>query len=322
MSTKPLVSLIIPTYNAESFIVECLESIFVQTYDNIEIIVVDDGSKDKTGEILRKYRDRISYFYQNSSGGPAAPRNAGIAHSHGDYLCFFDSDDLMTPDFISRQVAFLQEHTDVGMIFCDYKNFDARKSYEKSHFQTCPELWSMLDSKKEMILQNPCRILARENFGIMGTLMIRRSMLKYENAFNENLSSSVDFYFYYRLARFGQVGINNFVGQLRRLHDNNITNNHAKALNMGIYSYSLLMQSEEDHEAKISLKRQVSVYWADLARYYANCGNYARSFRNELNALLNNFCFSQLLRSLKSVIRTILIAVGLHNPHEEIQPVK
>jgi len=317
VKTKPLVSLIIPTYNSANFIVECLESIFAQTYKNIEIIVVDDGSEDTTAEVLKKYQNCIAYFYQNSSGGPAAPRNVGIAHSHGDYLCFFDSDDIMTPDYVWRQVDFLQRNSDIGMVFCDYRNFDDLGFYEKTHFQTCPKLWSIVSNKAEVILRNSCRMLAEENFGIMGTLMIRRSMLQYESGFNENLSSSVDFFFYYRLARFSPVGINNYLGQMRRLHTNNITNNHLKALNMGLYAYRLLRHTEKDNEAKILLKKKISTYCVDLARYYANHGDYSPSLRNELQAISNNFCFSQLLKSLKSFIRTTFIALGLHKPQEE-----
>ena len=78
-------------------------------------------------------------------------------------------------------------------------------------------------------------------------------MLQYESKFNEDLTSSVDFHFYYKLARFTQVGINNYLGQSRRLHNNNITNNQTKRLNMGIYSYSLLVQTEKDKLARACL---------------------------------------------------------------------
>ena len=320
MKATPLVSLIIPAHNAEGFLAECLESILSQTYQTIEIIVVDDGSTDKTAEIAHKYQARIRYFHQNASGGPAAPRNVGLAHSHGDYLCFFDSDDLMVQDCLSKQVDFFERHPDVGMVFCNYINFEKDQFYKTPHFQSCPELWHTLNNKEEMILQNPCRILAKENFGIMGTLMIRRSMLQYEKEFNENLTASVDFYFYYKLARFTQVGINNFVGQLRRLHDDNITNAHNKStvLKMGIYSYKLLYESEKDKEANILLNKCISTWCSELARFNANHGDYLQSFQDELRALFNDLCFDQLSKSLKSFARTALMAVGIHNPREEV----
>lgn len=89
----PLVSVIIPAYNAEKFIAETIESIIAQTYPNIEIIIVDDGSTDQTSRIVHGYQPRVRYYYQRNSGGSSIPRNTGIAHSLGDYLCFNDADD-------------------------------------------------------------------------------------------------------------------------------------------------------------------------------------------------------------------------------------
>lgn len=315
INSKPLVSVIIPVYNAEHFIVECLESVISQAYEKIEIIVVDDGSKDKTAEIIQqKYQQHVRYFYQSPSGGPAVPRNVGILHSNGEYLCFFDSDDIMAQNFILKQVDFLQRMPDIGMVFCDYKNFDENGLYEKSHFQTCPQLWRLIDHKEEIILDNACRILAKENFGIMGTLMIRRSMLKYENEFNQDLKSCVDFFFYYKLARYSQVGVANYIGQMRRLHKNNITTNKYMMLNMGIRSRELLRENERDGQAKVLLDKYIASCWSSLSHYDASRGNYYQSFRNELRALSRNFCFSQLLKSFKSFARTALILIDVYNP--------
>ncbi|MBK7543343.1 MAG: glycosyltransferase family 2 protein [Candidatus Competibacteraceae bacterium] len=73
----PLVSVIIPAYNSQEFISQTIDSILAQTYSNIEIIVVDDGSADRTSQIVHGYRDRVRYYYQNNSGGCAVPRNVG-----------------------------------------------------------------------------------------------------------------------------------------------------------------------------------------------------------------------------------------------------
>ena len=90
---KPLVSVIIPTYNSAGYIEEALESVFEQTLQDFEIIVVDDGSTDGTGEVLRKYGDRIRYIYQENNG-PASARNGGIRVARGEYIAFLDADDL------------------------------------------------------------------------------------------------------------------------------------------------------------------------------------------------------------------------------------
>ena len=92
-----LISLIVPAYNAESYVAECLESIQNQTYMNLEIILVDDGSKDTSGDICDQYAaydERIKVIHQEN-GGLSAARNTGIEAANGDYIAFVDSDDYI-----------------------------------------------------------------------------------------------------------------------------------------------------------------------------------------------------------------------------------
>ena len=94
---KNSISIVIPAYNVENYIEQCLLSVIKQTYKTLEIIVVDDGSKDKTGEIADKYAkmdDRIIVVHQNNGGLPNA-RNTGMKYAHGEYVMFLDSDDWL-----------------------------------------------------------------------------------------------------------------------------------------------------------------------------------------------------------------------------------
>lgn len=102
-----LVSAIIPTYNRAYIVGRAIESVLAQTYNNIEIIVVDDGSSDDTREKLKEYGDKVRVVYQVNAG-PAAARNHGIEVSHGEFIAFLDSDDIWMPSKIERQVALLQ----------------------------------------------------------------------------------------------------------------------------------------------------------------------------------------------------------------------
>jgi glycosyltransferase involved in cell wall biosynthesis len=102
-----LVSAIIPTYNRGYIVGKAIDSILNQTYDNIEVIVVDDGSTDNTLEKLKEYGDRIRVVSQTNSG-PAAARNHGIAVSRGEIIAFLDSDDIWLPTKIERQVSLLE----------------------------------------------------------------------------------------------------------------------------------------------------------------------------------------------------------------------
>lgn len=102
-SSHPRVSAIIPTYNYAQFVCEAVESALAQTWPNMEVIVVDDGSTDDTRERLQRYTGRIKYLYQNNRGLSAA-RNTGIREASGEYVAFLDSDDIWLPDKIEAQM--------------------------------------------------------------------------------------------------------------------------------------------------------------------------------------------------------------------------
>ncbi len=101
-----LVSVIIPTFNRAHLIRETIDSVLKQTYQNFEIIIVDDGSTDNTAEVVKSYSDpRISYFYQPNSGLPAKARNVGLTRASGEFIAFLDSDDIWFPRKIERQLT-------------------------------------------------------------------------------------------------------------------------------------------------------------------------------------------------------------------------
>jgi len=118
MSEK-LVSIIIPLYNTEKYIAKTLESAISQSYENIEIIVVDDGSSDGGAEICRQYQQsdkRVRLIQQANKGLPGA-RNTGIRNSNGDYIAFLDADDIWSPVKVEKHVSHLEKSLDVGISF-------------------------------------------------------------------------------------------------------------------------------------------------------------------------------------------------------------
>lgn len=123
MSDKPLVSVIIPTFNRAKIIPPTLESVLNQTYPNVEIVVVDDGSTDNIAEVIASYGDRVQYHRQENQGVERA-RSRGIRVSKGAYLNFLDDDDLMSPDKIERQVALFQQKPELGIVHCGYHYID------------------------------------------------------------------------------------------------------------------------------------------------------------------------------------------------------
>src|SRR5262245_22947148 len=116
----PRVSVIIPAYNRADLIGETIESVLNQTFDDFEIIIVDDGSTDSTSEVVRKFDGPIKYLYQENRGRSCA-RNRGFEVSVGDYVCFLDSDDVLKPGMLERQVSLLDSNSRLGFVYSDYQ---------------------------------------------------------------------------------------------------------------------------------------------------------------------------------------------------------
>lgn len=142
---EKLVSVIIPAYNIEDYIGRCLDSIISQTYKNLEIIVVDDGSRDYTGEILDNYakKDRRIKVIHKENGGVSSARNKGIEAAEGDYIGFIDGDDFIEPEMYKTLVDLLEEenadiaHCGYQMVFPD--RIDYYHNTGKKKIQTTEE---------------------------------------------------------------------------------------------------------------------------------------------------------------------------------------
>ena len=117
------VSIIIPVYNVEKYLEECVQSVQNQTHENLEIILVDDGSSDRSGKIcdsLANNDERILVFHTKNQGVSAA-RNHGLSHASGKYVAFVDSDDLVESDYIEKLYGEIEKDETVGLVVCDYK---------------------------------------------------------------------------------------------------------------------------------------------------------------------------------------------------------
>ncbi len=123
MTANPFVSIIIPAYNGDRFIGTALDSLFSQTYTAYEVIVIDDGSIDRTRQVLEPYFDRIQYLYQDNQG-VAAARNRGLELARGEFVVWLDQDDVCWPDKLAVQVACFQAHPEVGIVHSGWRLID------------------------------------------------------------------------------------------------------------------------------------------------------------------------------------------------------
>lgn len=130
----PLVSIVIPCFNSENYIAECLNSVLAQGYDNLEVIVVDDESQDNSLKIIKSYTNIKLYTQKNS--GACVARNLGLFKSQGKYIKFLDSDDFLEPGVIKKQVNLAEQLDENQIVYGDYYLFkDYHKTYEDVYLE-------------------------------------------------------------------------------------------------------------------------------------------------------------------------------------------
>jgi glycosyltransferase involved in cell wall biosynthesis len=110
----PSISVVVPSYNAEHTILQTVESVQKQTLSNIEIIIINDGSTDRTLELLQSITDQRLKIFSYKNGGLPVARNRGISHAKGEFISFIDADDLWRPDKLELQLTALQQHPEAG----------------------------------------------------------------------------------------------------------------------------------------------------------------------------------------------------------------
>lgn len=149
---NPLVSILINNYNYARFLGEAIESALGQTYRNLEIVVVDDGSTDNSSEVMASFGSRIVPIYK-PNGGQASAYNAGFDASHGDVVCFLDSDDLYLPDKIATVVNILEGDRNLGWCFDRVREFHHETGQRRAGIDPCA--YGRWDSRRETIAGKP-----------------------------------------------------------------------------------------------------------------------------------------------------------------------
>ncbi|UTA47371.1 glycosyltransferase [Simiduia sp. 21SJ11W-1] len=204
---SPLVSVIVPAYNAEKYIVETLDSIVAQKYSNWECIVVDDGSTDNTLRLVKEYGDdRFVSLTQPNSGGPARPRNVGIEAARGEYVFIFDSDDIMLPGKIQKTLAALQKYPKAGLFFSNFQEIDEDGSVIKSDFLKgeFDYFHEKVKFKNEPVFIDDALLfdcLVRNNFIGTSSVCIRHELLDQGFRFDEELKNSDDRLMWFNLSK-------------------------------------------------------------------------------------------------------------------------
>lgn len=188
----PRVSVIIPTYNRKDYVQEAIDSVLAQTYTDYEIIVVDDGSTDGTGEALQaRYGDRIRYVWQENQGESVA-RNRGIEMAQGEFIATLDSDDLWLPRKLEKQVAHLMEHVETGAVICQGQAID-----EQGHILPDVEVLGARTTAEDLTLD---ALLSINTISAPSTMLVgRRSVFMSSGGYDPAIRYGEDWDFCIRL---------------------------------------------------------------------------------------------------------------------------
>lgn len=213
-----MVSVIIAVFNGEKYIKEAIESVLNQTYKDIELIVVDDGSTDNTKGIITSYL-KVKYVYQENKGEGAA-RNLGTGLAEGEYVAFLDADDLCKVDKIEKQVRILQSNPEIDVVYCDLEVVDENLKYintlkSEGIYSKREDLLSMMLYRQ--VVQGPI------------CMMIRKKCSD-EVKWEENYTYIVDYIYTINLAKKFNFKYLEDPLYVYRRHNDNLSNSHEKTL--------------------------------------------------------------------------------------------
>lgn len=187
--SKPKVSVIIPAYNSDRFIRETIDSVLNQTYRDFELIVVDDGSSDRTADIISSYKDRLIYIRKENEGISTA-RNRGIEIARGEYLAFIDHDDIWFPEFLEEVVAELDKNKEARLCFANTYVMDGEKKRTRTLFDICPPHKGMVFEK-----------LVKGNFIPVITTVIRREVFEEVGLFDPRYRIAEDWDIFLKISK-------------------------------------------------------------------------------------------------------------------------
>ncbi len=270
---EDLVSVVIPNYNYAHYLREAIDSVLAQTYSEIEIIVVDDGSKDDSKEILTGYGDRVRTIFQQNQGVSAA-RNNGVKESCGEFIAFLDADDAWLPTKIEKQVARFQADEKLGLVHVGVDEIDADGN--------------SLVHRLEGVEGKVCTVLLMlKREGVLGGgsgMMVRRSVFDETGGFDMRLSTSADWDLAYRVSERDTVG---FVAEILlkyRVHNSNM---HA---NVGVMEHDMMLAFDKafrtnDAEIQTVKRPAYGSLHQILAGSYFVAGNYPAFVAHSIKSL-------------------------------------
>jgi glycosyltransferase involved in cell wall biosynthesis len=285
------ISVVITTYNYGAFIKEAVDSVLNQTLAIIEIIIIDDGSRDNTKDIVAEFNDpRIMYCYQKNQGQPKA-KNRGICESSGELVAFLDADDVWLPSKLAKQVA-LFSNPEVGVVYSRRKWIDPSGKIISGNERAL---------RKGSILN----YIFVDNFICFSSSVLRRSYLEEVGYFDESLPMGIDYDLWIRLASVCKF---DFVEEPLVLYRTGHANLSKNTLKRYECAQAIMRKNLSDPKVRDAMSWWVpNLAWADtwsnFGVYLASLGDYKASFFYSFKSILK---FPIYLAVYKRLLKSLL----------------
>lgn len=264
------VSVIIPNYNYAHYLREAIDGVVNQTYQDIEIIVVDDGSTDGSSEILKSYGDRVVSIFQKNQGVSAA-RNNGVRSSHGQYVAFLDADDSWLPEKVEREVEQFSLNSNLGLVHVGVREVDAQGNHIRDR----------LDGGHGEISDQLLMLAAEGILGGGSGFMVPRSVFDEIGGFDTALSTSADWDLFYRISSRYPIG---FVPQVLinyRVHGANMHGN----IEVMERDMTLAFGKAFGDDSNSRSRKVYGNLYKNLSGSYFYAGDYKAAIRTALRSL-------------------------------------
>ena len=269
---RGLVSVVIPNYNYAHYLREAIDSVLAQTYSDIEIVVVDDGSSDASGEVLGSYGERIQTVFQKNQGVSAA-RNNGAGISRGEFIAFLDADDSWLPAKLEKQSEIFAADPELGMVHVGFVEIDdaGRELLERTNGLEGRVAEELLRFERSVIL------------GGGSGIMVRREAFDAVGGFDLRMSTSADWDLFYRISRSYRVG---FIPQVLLKYRVHGLNMHG---NIGAMEHDMMLGFEKAFAADRTPNRRAFYgnLHKTLSASYFQAGKYADFGRHAIQSIWN-----------------------------------
>jgi glycosyltransferase involved in cell wall biosynthesis len=307
----PKVSVIIPVYNNGKYLTEALESVLHQTYGDVEIIIVNDGSTDDTGTVIACYLDkegsRIRCLHQ-ANRGPAAARNAGMRNARGTYIAFLDADDIWLPQKLEKQVKLIEQNPSLGCVYCDNHFVDDQRNIILG-YEAIREI--------KLVRGDITADLFDDFFIITSAAIVRAKVLETLGMFNEDLIVGEDYDFFLRLSYAFPVDVIEEKLLERRVHNDSLSRkNPSLDVRNDLSTLNTFLKAHPSFHTRYRSRvfQRLSECHGTLGYHYLLQGERARS----LYHLMGSLRYEVTCKAVKRIVRCLLPLSLMHGKNAKV----